>query len=230
MKSHALVLFDIDGTLISRAGPHHKSALIEGIRRVTGIATTLDGVATQGMLDCDLITGMLQAGGVSRRRIRTALQDIMAECQSAYLSNCLDDLRDRVCPGIPQLLERLKTGGATIGVVTGNLSRIGWKKLELAGIRDYFSLGAFAEDGSTRIRLAAIAASRARKDGLVRRDCRISLLGDHPNDVAAAKGNSFFAVAVATGMSSLEELKAAQPDLAVKDAGEIDAERHLLGL
>ena len=40
----ALVLFDIDGTLLRRAGPHHREALAAAVKKVTGIVTTTDGV------------------------------------------------------------------------------------------------------------------------------------------------------------------------------------------
>ena len=39
-----LVLFDIDGTLIRRAGPHHRQALIDAVRHVTGLETTTDHI------------------------------------------------------------------------------------------------------------------------------------------------------------------------------------------
>src|ERR1022692_2788549 len=38
----ALVLFDIDGTLVRRAGPHHRQALVDAVRRVTGLETSTD--------------------------------------------------------------------------------------------------------------------------------------------------------------------------------------------
>src|ERR1017187_2890385 len=47
----ALVLFDIDGTLVRRAGPHHRQALIDAVRRVTGLETTTDRIPVHGMLD-----------------------------------------------------------------------------------------------------------------------------------------------------------------------------------
>ncbi|MDQ2776186.1 MAG: HAD hydrolase-like protein [Acidobacteriota bacterium] len=134
-KATGIVLFDIDGTLLRGAGPHHKEALAEGIRRVTGIATTLEGVATSGMLDRDLIAGMLRAQGVSERRIRSTMQEIMTACQSVYLENCATDLRHCVCRGVPEFLDELQEHGAALGVVTGNLTQIGWKKLELAQLR-----------------------------------------------------------------------------------------------
>ena len=33
----ALFLFDIDGTLVRRAGPHHRQALVDAVREVTGV-------------------------------------------------------------------------------------------------------------------------------------------------------------------------------------------------
>ena len=59
----ALVLFDIDGTLVRRAGPHHREALVHGIRRVTGLNTTTEGIPVQGMLDPDIVTVMMRQLG-----------------------------------------------------------------------------------------------------------------------------------------------------------------------
>jgi phosphoglycolate phosphatase len=220
-KATSLVLFDIDGTLLRGAGPHHKEALAEGIRRVTGISTTLDGVATSGMLDRDLIAGMLRARGVSERRIGLLMRAVMAECQAAYLENCASDLRGCLCRGVAEFLGELQERGVGLGVVTGNLTQIGWKKLELAQVRAYFSFGAFAEDGTTRARLAQVAVRRARKAGLAVDTGRVSLIGDHSNDIQAAKANGFTAIAVATGLMPYEELKAHEPDVLVNDVTEL---------
>ena len=50
-----LVLFDIDGTLLRRAGPHHRNALIEAVQRASGMDVSLDGIPVAGMLDRDII-------------------------------------------------------------------------------------------------------------------------------------------------------------------------------
>lgn len=220
--ARSLVLFDIDGTLMRGAGGHHKDALVEGIRKVTGQNTTLEGVATSGMLDRDLIVQMLRTAGVSRREIQGALQDIMTECQIAYERLCSLDLGPFVCGGARELLVELRAQGAALGLVTGNLSAIAWRKMELAGLRDYFAVGAFAEDGRTRTRLASVAARRASKQQRIRKNARISLIGDHANDVLAAKANQFQAVAVATGLMPFDELAALEPDILVHHLGEID--------
>jgi phosphoglycolate phosphatase-like HAD superfamily hydrolase len=217
-----LVLFDIDGTLIRGAGPQHKHALIDGIRNVTGLSTDLDGIPTSGTLDRDLIVSMLARAGYTQQRICAELSRIMAECQNSYCRNCSMDLSPFLCAGVHEIMRELTSRGAVLGLVTGNLSQIGWRKMELAGLRTYFSIGAFAQDGSTRARLARIAAQRAKKQGLVTRTCAISLIGDHPNDVLAAKANRFRSVAVASGLASSDELRAAEPDYLVRDLTELD--------
>ncbi len=222
-RAGSLVLFDIDGTLMRGAGPHHKDSLIEGIRRVTGLVTSLEGVSTQGTLDRDLIGHMLRAGGYSEGRARKVLHEVMTECQSAYVDNCAIDLRANLCAGVVELVTELKERGAVLGLVTGNLSQIGWKKMELAGIGGFFSVGAFAEDGRTRARLARVAAQKSIREGLVRKDARISLIGDHSNDVVAAKANNFQSVAVASGLMPFEELRKSEPDILVRSLGELDA-------
>ncbi len=221
------MLFDIDGTLLRGAGLHHKNALVQGVQNVTGHVTTLEGVATSGMLDRDLIAGMLRASGVSERQIRSRMTEIVRECQRSYLENCTADLSPFVCRAVPETLAELQSRGAVLGLVTGNLSEIGWRKIELAGLRSYFSVGAFAEDGRTRSRLALIAARRALREKLVEKNCRMSLIGDHTNDIAAAKANGFQAVAVATGLMPYEELARESPDILVSHLGELDLDKLL---
>jgi phosphoglycolate phosphatase len=226
-RSTSLVLFDIDGTLLRGAAQHHRDALVEGIRRVTGRLTSLDGIPTSGMLDRDLIAVMLRTAGERESCIKRSLRRILAECQTCYAASCVPDLSPFVCTGVHQILQRLRVHGARMGLVTGNLTAIGWKKVERAGLREYFSVGAFAEDGRTRTRLAQVAAWRARRQGLISRQARISLIGDHTNDIQAAKGNGFQSIAVGTGITSLAELQTSAPDILVKNLSEIDIESLL---
>ncbi len=69
----ALVLFDIDGTLIRKAGPHHRQALVEAARRVTGLETTTENIPVQGMLDRDILGIMLANAGASRGLVRRSM-------------------------------------------------------------------------------------------------------------------------------------------------------------
>jgi phosphoglycolate phosphatase-like HAD superfamily hydrolase len=222
-KLNALVLFDIDGTLLRRAGPHHRNALVEATRRVTGIETSMDGVPVAGMLDRDIVTAMLQQAGASRAVIRGKMPEIVQTAQSIYSRGC-PDLRCRVCPGARMLLYRLSRRGVPAGLVTGNLTRIGWKKMERAGLRDYLRFGAFAELAKDRAGLVRIAVRHARSQGWIDRKSPIALIGDHPNDIRAAKANSVRSVAVATGVIGAEELARHSPDLLVEDMRSLTVE------
>ena len=214
--SRALVLFDIDGTLIRRAGEHHRQALVEAVRRTVGIETTTDGVPVSGMLDRDILTVMMTRAGMKPAAIRQAMPIVIEHAQSIYVRTS-PVLERKVCPGVRRALWRLERRGAVIGLVTGNLTRIGWRKMERAGIRHYFRYGAFAELAKDRAGLVRIAIRHARREGWIGRETSISLIGDHPNDVRAARANDIRAVAVATGLIPMEELRTHAPDILLPD-------------
>jgi phosphoglycolate phosphatase len=212
----ALVLFDIDGTLLRRAGPHHRDALIDAIRAATGLETTMDDVPVQGMLDRDIVTAMLANVGASASFTRRHMPGIVTRAQRIYARSC-PNLRSKVCPGVRMLLYRLSRRGIPAGLVTGNLTRIGWKKMENAGLRPYLRFGAFAELARDRAGLVRIAIRHARRAGWIDSKSPISLVGDHPNDIRAARANGVRAVAVGTGLAGIEELTRHSPDVLVPD-------------
>ncbi len=211
-----LVLFDIDGTLVRRAGPHHREALVEAVKRITGVDTTTDGVPVAGMLDRDILTIMMTQAGMAQREVRASIPAVIRRAQWIYARSC-PDLQTKVCPGVHDVLGRLRTQGVVTGLVTGNLSRIGWKKLERAGLREYFRFGAFAEVARDRAGLVRIAIREARRRKWIGRGSSVSLIGDHPNDVKAARANQVRAIAVATGVISYDELAALSPDILLPD-------------
>jgi len=216
----ALVLFDIDGTLVRRAGPHHREALVRGVRRVTGLQTTTEGIPVQGMLDPVIVTQMMKAAGARTREIRAAMPEVLRAAEAYYLRMC-PVLMDKHCPGVVPVLERLARRGVLLGLVTGNLTRIGWRKLERAGLRSYFRFGAFGEMASNRAGLARIALRHARDNGWIGLEAPVSLIGDAPQDIEAARANRFRAISVKTGITPPEELEQLQPDVLLRDLREL---------
>jgi phosphoglycolate phosphatase len=212
----AMVFFDIDGTLIRRAGPHHREALIESIKRFTGLETSVDGIPLHGMLDPEILAAMMRNAGASAALVRRAMPDIQRHAQAIYVRRC-PSLERKVCPGVRRLLYRLRQRGVPMGLVSGNFVRIGWKKVERAGLRQHFRIAAFAGMGKDRAALLRLAIRQAREKGWIGPGTRVSLVGDTPRDVQAAQANRALAVAVATGLSTREELAAARPDILVDD-------------
>jgi phosphoglycolate phosphatase-like HAD superfamily hydrolase len=216
----ALVLFDIDGTLTRRAGPHHRDALVEGVRRVTGLDTTTEGIPVQGMLDPVILTAMMRRAGAKASAIPEAMPAIMRAAERYYLRVC-PELHDKHCPGVETVLERLTRRNILLALVTGNLTRIGWRKLERAGLRDYFRFGAFGEMAKTRAALAKVAIRWARLERLIARDTPISLIGDATSDIIAARANGIRAISVRTGITPVEELVRERPDVLLRDLREL---------
>src|SRR5690606_1797257 len=56
----SLFLFDIDGTLVRRAGPQHRQALEYAAAQVLGVRASTEGIPVHGMLDTDIVTVMLR--------------------------------------------------------------------------------------------------------------------------------------------------------------------------
>ena len=215
-----LLLFDIDGTLLRRAGPHHRQALVDAVRTVTGLETTTEDIPVHGMLDPDILAEMLRHAGAPDELIVASMPAIREEAQRVYEAIC-PDLRGRTCPGVKRLLQRLQRSRVPCVLVTGNLERIAWKKLECAGLKRFFVFGSFAGTAHTRTALARNALRSARRRGLLKSDTDVWLIGDAPQDVLAARANGIGCVAVHTGVSGARELGRLRPRLLVKDLTQV---------
>ena len=135
----ALILFDIDGTLLRRAGPHHREALVKAVKRVTGLETTTEGVPVAGMLDRDILHAMLSSAGASGALIRRQMPQIVEYAQRVYGRIC-PDLRMSVCPGARMLLYKLSRRGIPAGPGHGQPDT---HRLEKDGARGAAPLPAF---------------------------------------------------------------------------------------
>ncbi len=216
MAYNALVLFDIDGTLVRRAGAHHREALVYGVRRVTGIETTTEGIPVQGMLDPVILATMLRNAGAKSGVIRKAMPEIQRAAERYYLRVC-PALHDKHCPAVGVTLEKLARRGALLALVTGNLTQIGWRKLDRAGLKRYFRFGAFGEMAKTRAGLAKWAVAEARRNAWITREAPVSLIGDATSDILAAKANGIRSVSVGTGITPREDLIALEPDYLLRN-------------
>jgi phosphoglycolate phosphatase len=212
----SLFLFDIDGTLIRRAGPHHRQALVDAVRQVTGRESTTEGIPVQGMLDPVILQMMMAAAGMEDESVRAALPAVIEAAQDVY-EDGVPDLREKCCPGVAALLDELQRRGVVTALVTGNLTRIGWHKLERADLAHYFHFGAFGEMAGTRGGLVKLAIERARREKLIDDGAPVSMVGDAPQDVIAAQENGIRSIAVRTGITPAGDLEACNPDIILDD-------------
>ncbi|HKO29389.1 MAG TPA: haloacid dehalogenase-like hydrolase [Solirubrobacteraceae bacterium] len=224
-----LVLFDIDGTLLTGATRAHSQALDRAIREVHGVdpAGVRSQIAPAGRTDGEIARLILLDLGVSARRIDELAGDVREACCRIYAQICPEDLSSQVVPGIPDVLGWLgERPDATLGLVTGNYEPIGRLKLRLAGIGKWFASapGAFGSDSEDRAALPAIARRRA---GHVRREDAV-VIGDTPRDIACARADGVRCVAVTSGQYGADELSGA--DAVARNATELCARLEELGV
>lgn len=215
-----LFLFDIDGTLLRRMPPAHRMALCDAAKRVYNV--TLEPIhlgKTAGMTDSVIARRMLVAAGIKPDELADGLPEFYDAAVEAYERHVSDDLRPYLTPHADETLAWLRGQNALLGLVTGNIQRIAWRKLAAAGLDDYFACGAFGDEAEARDELPPRAVARA-EDRFGRQFApeEVYIIGDTPADIACGAASAYRTVAVATGPEhSLAELLACQPDYAYDD-------------
>lgn len=232
-----LVLFDIDGTLVRGAPPVHRQALCEAAREVFDVRLVpAEFGQTAGMTDSAIARRELLAVGVPDALITTGLPAFFAASSDAYERLAPDDLSAYHTPHAASALARLRDGGATLGLVTGNIERIAWRKLSAAGLASYFSLpaadaqtplvarwiGGFGDQAEDRNALPPLALALAQRTlGEPPQARQTWIIGDTPADIGCGAAHGLRTIAVATGpIHSLAELRACGPELALADLSE----------
>ena len=224
-----LLLFDIDGTLLTSATRAHSQALDGAIREVHGVDTSRlrSKIGPAGRTDGEIARLMLLDLGVSARRIDELSEDVRETCRRIYAQICPPDLSEHVVPGIPDLLAWLgQREGVKLGLLTGNYEPVARLKLKRAGVGKWFpyGCGAFGSDSEDRAALPGIARRRA---GHVPRGDTV-VIGDTPRDIACARADGVRCVAVTTGQYGPEQLDDA--DAVAGDVGELRSKLEALGV
>jgi phosphoglycolate phosphatase len=204
-------LFDIDGTLLRAMGGVHNDAFADSVREVLAREISLEKVILHGNTDTRILAQAFEHAGIERSEwepYRQVILDRMSEVVEARRAR----IEILMMPGIHEALAHLQQRRKTLGVATGNLERIGWLKVELAGLRSYFTFGGFSDRFEDRGALIGAAAARARE--IAGPASSVCVVGDTPSDIAAARANGLPVIAVATGAYSLDDLLQHQPDIA----------------
>jgi phosphoglycolate phosphatase len=207
-----LLLFDVDNTLLWSGGAGGL-AMGRAFHDLFGIQDGFKRVEFSGRTDRHILAEALRQHRVDGDYLEH--QARFSERYYVHLPKALRDRQGKLLPGIPALLDAV-TGRSDVrvGLATGNFSRAAQIKLAHFGIDGYFSGGAFGGDSEDRNVVVRNALERLG-DGLSAVEAVV--IGDTPYDVSAAKANGAIAVAVATGSSSVDELKDCGADAVFED-------------
>lgn len=211
-------LFDIDGTLLNGRDAVQYFAFRHAVREIFALDATIDGVLVHGNTDVGILRAVLRRAGIADPEIDARLPHLVASMCDEVRRNA-GDIRVDICPSIPGLLARLRDAGKVLGVASGNLESIGWAKLEAAGLRDFFSFGAFSDRQELRENIFRDGIARAR--AIAGQNASVMIVGDTPSDIEAARKVGASIVSVATGKFTREQLSALGPDLCVSCCTEL---------
>jgi phosphoglycolate phosphatase-like HAD superfamily hydrolase len=225
-NGHKLVLFDIDGTLLS-AGRAARESILAALAQAYSWQPQPEHQDRQrhdfsGKTDPQIVRELVTEA-LGRERCEEGL--------SRALDMYLEELGQRLTPGavvtkpgVPEVLARLAVETrVTLGLLTGNIERGARMKLAPPDLNRYFPFGAFGSDSADRYELASIALARA--EGATGRRFSgksIVIIGDSVHDIACGRSLGVCAVAVATGPTAADRLAAEKPDALLESFADVE--------
>jgi len=217
-----LVLFDIDGTLLS-GGPA-KDAFHLALVEVFGTAGPIQTWEFSGKTDPQIARELLHEAGIQDAEIDAGLPKLW-DRYLAEMERRLPDRPPRSLPGVPELLKALAgRGTVALALLTGNVAEGARLKLGAAGLGSWFPVGAFGSDRESRNDLPTIAVRRAWEHwGFEFAARSVVVVGDTPRDVDCGQRHGARTVAVATGRFGEDALRETGADVVLPGLGETAA-------
>jgi phosphoglycolate phosphatase-like HAD superfamily hydrolase len=213
-----LVLFDIDGTMLSSEGVGVRS-IEETCEKMFGKPCSLEGIPVGGRLDPLIWNDVCVKYEVENSQ---ELHDAFRANYTEVLLKNIVTIQVKTLPGVQQLVDGLHAmEHVTLGLVTGNYEETGKMKVEQAGFdSSIFAANAWGTDGIVRNDLPPVAIAKYGEGGPV------VLIGDTSHDVTSGKSSGCKVIAVCTGSHDRATLAASDPDLLLGDLSETAAVLH----
>ncbi len=200
MKKFDTLLFDLDGTLTDST---------EGILKCLAYALERMGYEvpedTNKFLGPPLRQSLTEFLGMSMEQADEAVRIFRERYSVVGL------FENRVYDGIPEMLERLKSGGKRLMVATSKAEIYAMRIFEKFGLAQYFEIVGGAElDGSRDYKDEVIEYVLA-KAGITDRST-VLMIGDRRQDVLGAHKTNIECMGILWGFGSMEELTQAGAD------------------
>jgi phosphoglycolate phosphatase-like HAD superfamily hydrolase len=212
-----LVLFDIDGTLLS-AGGISARALSATLLEAFGTEGDAASYDYSGKTDPQIVRDLMRGAGFAEAEIDARLPGALARYQGRLLAWLRpEDVVPK--PGVSPLLQALALDErVTLGLLTGNLEPCARAKIAPLDANRYFPFGAYGSDHEDRYRLPAVALERGRAvAGITFAGPDVVIVGDSVHDVLCGRSLGVRAVAVATGKTPAARLAEVAPHALLGD-------------
>ncbi|HEY2406050.1 MAG TPA: HAD family hydrolase [Polyangiaceae bacterium] len=206
MRRPTVVLFDIDGTLVTTAGAGRR-AVNRTFDALYARPDACENMRFDGMTDRMIIRRGMDTIGIEPSE---QAMNAWLEVYIAMLSDeieLLDTGALRAHAGMEAAVLAARGAGMAVGLGTGNVRAGARLKLERVGLFQQFAFGGFGCDAEPRADVIRIGAERGAASLAVPvADCRVVVIGDTPNDIAAAQAIGAECIGVGTGSFSAAAL------------------------
>jgi phosphoglycolate phosphatase-like HAD superfamily hydrolase len=211
-----VLLFDIDGTLVTTAGVGRR-ALEAAFAARYGTSAALRDVGFDGMTDRAIVRAGLGALGVAADE--ASIDALLADYVPRLEAEIAATPSFRLQRGVPAVLDAVDgRPGVALGLGTGNIRLGARAKLGALGVFDRFRFGGFGCDHESRDELLRLGAARgAALLDLAVADCRVVVIGDTPRDVAAAHAIGAQAIGIGSARYGCSDLLASGAAIAFPD-------------
>jgi phosphoglycolate phosphatase len=208
-----LVLFDIDGTLLSSEGMG-RASMQRALDEVFGSPGNPQ-YRYDGKTDRQIVREVMRMEGHSDEHIDSRMEKLM----ELYLDGLRAGAKSgkfnvKPLAGVPEILDALEArDDVVLGLLTGNIAPGARIKLSAAGLDpDRFRVNAFGSDHESRPELPGIAQRRASEVlGLSIAGDRLVVIGDTPADIACGRSLGARSIGVASGHYTVDQLEAHNP-------------------
>lgn len=216
-----LLLFDIDGTLMSSGGAGTMSMNL-AFDEVFSIPHLFKGIRMAGKTDIQIMKE-----GLKKHNLDSGNGVIPSLCDSyiRHLQVEINNPKKHLYPGVTETLSAMSVmEDVCLGLLTGNLEAGARIKLGAFNLNRHFQLGAFGSDDEDRNMLLPVAMDKFRSiynKAIAFSDCIV--IGDTPRDVECAKIHGAYSIAVATGPYTYESLAVSGADLVLGNMSYMDS-------
>jgi phosphoglycolate phosphatase len=210
-STHRILLFDIDGTLVTTGGAG-AVAWRRAFEELHGIPADTGKFTDAGMTDPDVGAKTFEAV-LHRKPSPVELAQLIQRRLEHLPEAVAESAGYKVLPGVPERLRQLSRAGHLLGIITGNGDGAAFVKLARGDLMRWFTFGAYASAGVDRPGIVRRAVERG--EAMLGQDVPntdIYVIGDTPLDVDAAHAVGCTAIAVATGHYDADALRAAGAD------------------
>lgn len=161
-----LVLFDIDGTLVrNNIGQTFSSERFENtLNEVFDIKTKIDFQRFEGTTDRYIFKTLLSEHGVSEKEFYKRFEEIADSFHKHVIKRTKEKHIYEQIVKAKELVHLLrKENHIKIGLMTGNIERCAWVKLDQGGYtKESFEFGVFGDTADNRIELAEQVHGKAK--------------------------------------------------------------------